>query len=251
MGKPLVSIITPVFNSGIFLAETINSIISQSYTNWEMLITDDNSSDKSVDIINSYVKKDSRIKLYQLKNNSGAGVARNNSILNAKGRFIAFCDSDDSWHPEKLKMQVAYLIKNNLIFTYSGYEIVDEQDVNKGIVIPPLEINYKKMLKNNYIGCLTAIYDSKKIGKQFMPEIRKRQDWLLWLNILKKYGATKGQPEILAKYRNRDKSISSNKIELLKYNWLVYNKGLGFNKLKSIILLLFFMYYYARKKLLK
>ena len=251
MNEPLVSIITPSFNSENFIRETIESIVNQTYRNWELLITDDNSSDKSCEIINSYVKKYPRIKLYQLKNNSGAGVARNNSILKASGRFIAFCDSDDRWLAEKLKKQVDFLMKHNLIFTYSGYEVTNECGAHNGRVVPPLEISYDKMLKNNYVGCLTAIYDSKKIGKQFMPEIRKRQDWVLWLNILKKYGPTKGMPESLAKYRVRNKSVSSNKVELLKYNWLVYNNELGFNKFKSILLLLNFMYYYGRKKLLK
>ena len=251
MNDSLVSIITPSFNSECFISETIESIINQTYTNWELLITDDSSSDNGVDIINSYVKKDSRIKLYQLKNNSGAGVARNKSISEANGRYIAFCDSDDRWMAEKLEKQVAFLTEKNLSFTYCGYEVINEEGAYAGKVIPPLEISYNKMLKNNYVGCLTAIYDSKKIGKQFMPEIRKRQDWVLWLNILKKYGATKGMPQTLAKYRNRNKSVSSNKVLLLKYNWLVYNNELGFNKFKSILLLLSFIYYYARKKLIK
>lgn len=251
MNEPLVSIITPSFNSENFIRETIESIINQSYSNWELLITDDNSTDKSVEIISSFVKKDSRIKLYQLKNNSGAGVARNKSISEANGRYIAFCDSDDVWMAEKLKKQVAFLTESNLSFTYSGYLVINEEGGYTGKVIPPLEISYNKMLKNNYVGCLTAIYDSKKIGKQFMPKIRKRQDWLLWLNILKKYGPSSGMPETLAKYRKRNKSVSSNKVLMLKYNWLVYNNELGFNKFKSILLLLNFIYYYGRKKLIK
>lgn len=251
MSNTLVSIITPSYNSEKFIEKTIKSIVSQTHKNWELLITDDCSFDNSIAIINSYASIDERIKLFKLKKNQGAGVARNKSISKAKGRYIAFCDSDDQWDPIKLEKQIAFLEKKKLCFTYSSYEIVNENDMLIGKVTPPLEIDFKKMLNNNYVGCLTGIYDSRKIGKQFMPKIRRRQDWLLWLNILKKFGSTEGMPDILAKYRIRSNSISRNKIQLLKFNWLVYRKELEFSYLKSFYLLLNFLLHYAKKKIIK
>ena len=129
MAKELVSIILPAFNSSRFIDSTIESVRNQTYKYWELLITDDGSTDNTVKIINKHQKKDSRIKLFILKVNSGAGVARNNSIKMANGKYIAFCDSDDLWLPHKLKKQIDFMKINNLFFTYSGFEIIDENDV--------------------------------------------------------------------------------------------------------------------------
>jgi len=247
--SPLVSIITPTYNSEKFISKTIISILNQTYTNWELLITDDCSDDSTIKVINSYVKNEKRIKLFILKNNSGAGVARNNSIFHSQGKYIAFCDADDQWLPNKLKTQIDFMNKNNLQFTYSSYNICNENDDLIGKVISPKVISYRKMLNNNYVGCLTAIYDAEKIGKLYMSKIRNRQDWTLWFKILKKTGPTKGIVEPLAIYRNRRTSISSSKMKQLKYNWMVYNKELGYNIILSTLLMINFLIYYAAKKI--
>lgn len=244
-----VSIITPTYNSEKFIEKTIQSIINQTYSNWELLITDDNSTDQTINIINNYVMSDKRIKLYKLKNNSGAGLARNNSILKSSGRFISFCDSDDQWKPKKLEKQIKFLINNKLKFTYSSYDVHNENGDFVKKVQALENMTYSILLRNNYIGCLTAIYDKDALGKIYMPALRKRQDWLLWLKILKIIGKTKGMKENLAIYCDRSNSISSNKFRMLKYNWIVYNKGLGFGIFKSIYLLLIFLYYYVKKKI--
>ena len=132
----LVSIITPTFNSSKFIGATIESIQNQTYRDWELLITDDGSTDNTVNVINDYQKQDSRIKLFLLKVNSGAGVARNNSIKMACGKYIAFCDSDDLWLPYKLKKQIDFMNNNNLLFTYSSFDIIDENDVYISKVTP-------------------------------------------------------------------------------------------------------------------
>lgn len=251
MEKSLVSIITPTYNSESYIKETINSIIEQSYENWELLITDDCSTDNTIEIVNYYSKRDSRIKLFTLEKNSGAGVARNNSIMHAKGKYIAFCDSDDQWKEFKLSKQVDFMVTNNLSFTYSSYDVIDEDNNKLKSIFSPIKLSYKKMLRNNYVGCLTAIYDQDKLGKIYMSKIRKRQDWTLWLKIFKIIKNTRGINETLAIYRDRRGSISNNKVLLLKYNWIIYNEELGFNKLKSLMLLLNFLYYYARKKIFK
>ena len=176
--KPTVSIITPCYNSEKFISETIVSIQKQTLKDWELVITDDCSTDSSVDIIKSFISTDNRINLYCLDTNMGPGAARNNSINKSKGRYIAFCDSDDQWKPLKLEMQVEFMKTHKLAFTYSSYEIINEDGKLTGKVTPPPNLRFKDMLRNNYVGCLTAIYDSKIIGKHLMSEIRKRQDWV-------------------------------------------------------------------------
>lgn len=249
--KPKVSIITPCYNSEKFISETIISIQKQTFEDWELIITDDCSTDSSVEIINSFISFDNRIKLYCLNTNAGPGAARNNSINKSNGRYIAFCDSDDLWKPTKLKKQLEFMKTHKLVFTYASYEIINEDGKLIGKVSAPPNLCLRDMLRNNYVGCLTAIYDSKTIGKHFMSEIRKRQDWVLWLNIFKIIKQTKGVNEKLAVYRDRSNSISSNKIQMIKHNWIVYNKELNFSKLSSLFHLINFIFFYVKKKIKK
>lgn len=249
--KELVSIITPSYNSERFISETISSIINQTYINWELLITDDCSKDNTISIVKSFQKNDSRIKLFVLKTNGGAGLARNNSIRNAKGRYIAFCDSDDQWKIDKIEKQLSFMNRNSLKFTYSSYDVVDEFGSFKSVIEAPKTISYKMLLNNNYVGCLTAIYDRKLLGNLYMNEIRKRQDWALWLNIMKMLKTTKGMSESLAIYRIRSNSISTNKVEMLKYNYQIYNIVLGYNHLLSFFLIINYVFQYLIKKIKK
>lgn len=239
MKKNLVSIITPLYNSREFISETIDSVLKQSYDNWEMIIVDDCSTDDGVEIVKEYKKHDQRIKLIKLDKNSGAAVARNTAIKNAKGRYIAFLDSDDLWHSEKLERQIQYIQENNYAFTYTNYQKMNESgDLLEEIIESPSKLNYKKALYTNYVGCLTAIYDTEKLGKVYMPEIRKRQDYGLWLKILKKVDGH-GLSENLAYYRVRDNSVSSNKLDLLKYNWKLYRDIENLSILRSSYYILY------------
>ena len=216
-----ISIITPTYNSKDFIPQTINSIISQTYRYWELIVTDDCSSDGTWELLQNYSMKDKRIKIFQLEKNSGTGVARNNSIKHATGRYIAFCDSDDVWLPEKLEKQIDFLQKNDLAFTFSSYRKINEMGEIGGVVKALPLVSYNDLLKTCSIGCLTAIYDTEKIGKIYMPEIRKRQDYGLWLKIFKIIGSSKGMDEILALYRVRTNSVSSNKLKAAKYHYKV------------------------------
>ena len=221
----LVSIITPSYNSEKFIKETINSVISQTYKNWEMIIVDDVSSDNSCEIIELYSKKDNRIKLIKLEKNSGPAVARNRAIQEAKGRYIAFLDSDDLWHKDKLTKQLSFMQEQDIALSYTSYYRIKE--TSRKIIYQfyvPEKVDYSELLKQNIIGCLTAIYDTKKIGKVYMPNIDKRQDFGLWLNILKKVPYAYGLDEPLAYYRVRSASVSSNKILASKYNWKLYRE---------------------------
>lgn len=225
LDKELVSIVMPSYCSGRFISYAISSVINQTYENWEMIIVDDVSPDNSNDIINGYVKNDSRIKLICLVNNSGPAVARNRAIEEAKGRFVAFLDADDLWMPDKLEKQISFMQENDTALSYSSYELIDEAGNRLGFIkSPPEKLNYQDMLKENQIGCLTAIYDKKILGKCYMPLIRKRQDYGLWLSILKQIPNASKVQGVLAVYRVREDSISSGKLGLLKYNFkLFYN----------------------------
>ena len=220
----MVSIITPVYNSEKHLADCINSVLIQDYTEWEHILVDDCSSDNSFEIIEEFAKRDNRIVILKLTTNCGPGVARNTAIEMAKGRYIAFLDCDDIWFPQKLEKQVDYMQKNDYPFTFTSYLHMDESGrFRDKTVIAPEKVSYKSALFKNPIGCLTAMYDTQFYGKQYMPDIRKRQDYALWLKLLKRSNAY-GIQECLAGYRLQKKSVSSNKLSLIKYEWLIYRK---------------------------
>ncbi|WP_394747988.1 glycosyltransferase family 2 protein [Spongiimicrobium salis] len=230
----MVSIITPVHNSEKFVLECMDSVRSQTYAEWEHILVDDCSTDKSAEIIMKSAKKDGRIKYIGLKENSGAGVARNTAIKAATGNFIAFLDSDDQWYPEKLERQLAFMKENNSQFSFTSYDKVDEEGkkLPKKVNCKRL-ITYKTALYKNPIGCLTVMYSVDFFGKQYMPSIRKRQDYALWLKLLKKTEGH-GLQEYLSTYRVRTGSISSNKLELLSYEWKIYREEEGLSFVKSL-----------------
>lgn len=229
-----VSIITPSYNSCFFIEKTIQSVINQTYLDWELIIIDDCSPDNSVEVISKYVEQDERIKLIVLEKNSGAAVARNQGIEEANGRFIAFLDSDDSWHPEKLSKQVKFMLENDYAFTYTAYHKVDENGIYLSPVNIPLKTSYNELLKTCVIGCLTAMYDTKKLGKVYFPLIRKRQDFALWLKVLKVEAYAYGLNEDLANYTVRSDSISANKFKAAQYNWHLYRNIEKLSILKSL-----------------
>jgi len=231
----MVSIIIPSYKSKRFISETIDSVLTQTYQNWEMIIVDDCSPDDSNALIEEYCQKDTRIKLIKLEKNSGPAVARNKAIEEAEGRYIAFLDADDLWISNKLEKQISFMTQNNYELTYTNYETMSEDGENlNNIVVSPEKINYKELLKSNKIGCLSAIYDTKRIGKVYMPLIKKRQDYGLWLKILKKVDYAYNVNEILATYRIMSNSVSSNKIDLLKYNYALFREHEKFSVIKSL-----------------
>ncbi|MEI9598241.1 glycosyltransferase family 2 protein [Moellerella wisconsensis] len=227
--QELVSIIMPCYNASHYIKDSINSVLNQTYQNFELIIIDDLSTDDSINIINSY--SDSRIKLIQLTQNSGAGIARNTGIEVAQGRFIAFLDSDDLWRQNKLEVQLEYMKKGQYPLTYTQYQKFSQLGKGK-LVIPPNTVTYNELLYCNVIGCLTAIYDTTILGKQFMPLIRKRQDMGLWLKILSQGHTAYCCPQVLADYRT-DSGMTQNKLNVAKYQWMFYRQELNFNIIKS------------------
>lgn len=246
LGKtPWVSIVMPSFNCEDTIVESVNSVLSQTYKNWELIIVDDASTDGSWKVINQLVDKSDRIRAHLNAENKGAGWCRNFAIEKARGRFIAFLDSDDLWKEEKLEKQISFMLESDYALTYTYYQRFDGSDV-LDIVKAPLETDYNKLLFSNDIGCLTAVYDTKKLGKRYMPLIRKRQDMALWLNILKDISTAHCLPEVLASYRYNN-GMSSNKLKVLSYQWELYRKVIGLGLMKS----LFVFSIYAYKGFLK
>jgi glycosyltransferase involved in cell wall biosynthesis len=243
----LVSIITPCFNVEDFIAETIASVQNQSFTNWEWFIIDDFSNDRSVSIIEEYAQKDARIKFLPLKKNAGAAIARNMGIALAKGNYLTFIDADDVWFPQFLAENVAK-IEQSEGFLCASYEMYDAS-LNKklGELIVPKYATYSAILKTNTISCLTAFIDISRLGKEFMPEIKYRQDMGLWLKYLKKINRVEGIQEILAIYRIRKQSLSNNKMNLLKHQWTYYRDVEKLSVLRSSYYFSVWMYYGSKK----
>ena len=234
----LVSIITPTFNSELFIKDTFASITSQTYTNWEWIVVDDSSSDGTFTILEHFKLLDDRVKLFQNETNMGAAVSRNKAIEKASGRFIAFLDSDDLWSNDKLEKQISFMNETKIAFSYSAYSIIDETGKDtKKIIDPPNKLDYPTLLKENQIGCLTAIYDQEILGKCYMPLIRKRQDYGLWLSVLKKTPYAYKVPGVLAVYRIRNESVSSSKINLLQYNYRLFREFENLSVFKSVYFL--------------
>lgn len=221
MEKALVSIVTPLYNAEQYISQTINSILNQSYDNWELIIIDDVSSDNSLQVVEKYCAQDTRIRFILLEKNSGPAVARNTGIREAKGKYLTFIDSDDLWDKNFLEKSIEYIENKGCSFVFSSYRRSDE-NLNKlyDDYIVPYSINYSDLLKSNVISCLTAFIDIEKIGKIYMNDtFLSHEDYSLWLNILKKIDYAYGIKDVMATYRIRKKSVSRNKIKMANTQW--------------------------------
>lgn len=245
----LVSIITPMYNSEKFIELTIQSVQKQTYPNWEMIIVDDASTDTSAQIVKNLITEEPRLQLIKLADNLGPAHTRNKGIQLAKGRFLAFLDSDDLWHKDKLEKQINFIISNKYAFTFTGYEKIDESGGSIGIVLPNKnKVSYHDLLKSNHIGCLTVMLDMKLLEKKkYMPDIKKRQDHGLWLKVLKGVKSAYCLDENLGKYRIRQGSVSINKLNNIKYQWKLYRSIEKLNILQSLYYMAFYSYYGFRK----
>lgn len=229
----LVSIIMPSYNSKGTIAASINSIKNQTYTNWELIIVDDNSTDSTVEIVNSFLV-DERIVLKKSTTNGGAGRARNIGLDISKGRFIAFCDSDDCWKPDKLSKQLAFMKANNYAITFTSY--LKKYLNNEVLILAKTRVDYRQLLQNNWLGCLTVMYDKNVFNAYRFPKVRKRQDWLMWLIMLEPGHVAHSLAEPLAIYNVRKGSLSnSGKFSLVRTTWFIYRKALSFSNLKAML----------------
>ena len=217
----LVSIVMPSYNTEKYISQSISSILSQTYKNWELIIVDDYSEDNSVKAIQSF--NDPRIRLLQNHKNLGAAISRNIALREAQGKWIAFLDSDDVWLEDKLLKQLRFMKKFNIAFSCTSYEQIDEKGNLLNRVVKTLpRIDYNRLLLDCPVGNSTVMYNVEKMGKFKVPNIRKRNDDALWLQMLKKEKYIYGMKEVLMKYRIRKNSISSNKLNVIKYHWMLY-----------------------------
>lgn len=244
MKGTLVSIITPMFNSSRFLELSIQSVMSQTYNNWEMIIVDDCSVDNSVQIVESFIKNDPRIVLIESKTNSGPGVSRNMAIDYAKGEIIAFLDSDDIWHPNKLELHVNFMLENNASFSHTSYGFIDEEgkSINQTFHVSSHPIDYVSALKRTEISCLTAMYNVKLIGKHYMPDLRRKQDYALWLSILKQGIKSIPLDIELAYYRQRKGSVTHKKYKLIIGHYRFLKEQEGLNSINALKFTALWMY---------
>ncbi len=231
--EPLVSIITPLYNSEKYIGETIESVLNQTYKNWEMLIIDDCSKDNGVKIVNNYILKDKRIKLFRNEKNEGVSFSRNRAIDLSQGKYIAFLDSDDLWKKEKLEKQISFMEKNNIDLSYTGYEKINTDGSLRGEIKVPKKIDYKELLKNCLIGFLTAIYLKEKF-EIYRFKKTKAEDYIFWLEIFKQIDYAYGIQESLAYYRVSNNSRSSNKLDIVKFHWKIYREYEKLNFFKAV-----------------
>ncbi|MDN6730692.1 MAG: glycosyltransferase family 2 protein [Atopostipes suicloacalis] len=242
----LISIIMPTYNAVKYISETIESILDQTYENWELIIVDDCSVDETISVIGSYT--DDRIRLVKLSENKGAAIARNTALQKVSGKYIAFLDSDDLWHKDKLNKQLKFMQKNNYLFTSTDYAEINESGEETGKVIKSHpKLDYNGVLK--YCpGNSTVMYNAEKLGIFFIPDIKRRNDFVMWLQVIKKAEHIYGLPEILTYYRVREGSLSKDKKKLIKYQWKVYRNIEKLPLVKSIFLLFHKIYTVLKKK---
>lgn len=218
----MVSIITPCHNSDSVIAQTIKSVFTQTYQNWELLIVDDCSTDNSAKIIKEYAEKDSRIRYFRTDKPSGSpSHPRNIGIENAKGKYIAFLDSDDVWLPDKLEKQIKFIEANNYDLVYSFYEKMNWDGKSDNRLIQTRKIStYRSLLKSNSIPCLTSLVSRRAIGDTRFKQI-PQEDFCFWLDILKKGYTAHNICEVTALYREAKNSRSANKLDMFKGYWNV------------------------------
>lgn len=236
---PLISIIMPVYNVENYVVETLKSVQKQTYENWECICIDDASKDESIRKITEIAAKDSRIKIVRLDLNSGAAVARNKGIENAKGEYLAFLDADDLWDEKKLEIQLGYMRETNSLITCTSYGKIDEKsNVLEKVCRCKKKYTYEDVLKV-CPGNSTIMYNCNKVGKIYGPNIRKRNDFAMWLTVIKETGVIYGIDDVLCYHRIRRDSISINKRKLVRYQWQIYREMEKIDIIKSMYLMLY------------
>ena len=223
----LISVITPTYNCEKYIVETINSVIAQTYQNWEMIIVDDCSFDNTIKLVEKMVLEDSRIKLFKQEENLGAAQARNRALMEAKGKYIAYLDADDIWNKDKLEKQLSYMESNNYSFSCTSYEVIDDDgNALDKYVYMKSEMDYKGFLTNNLLQTVGIMANIEIIDKKYfvMPVVRRGQDAATWLQVLKAGYKCYGMKDVLAKYRRASNSLSSNKFKAIKRTWYLYRK---------------------------
>lgn len=222
--QPLISVVMPSHNAEKYISEAIQSVISQTYENWELLVIDDGSTDSTADIVRQFSKIDSRVTLYMNSKNIGVALTRNRGMDLAKGSWIALLDSDDVWHKDKLEKQVALAEKTGADIIYCSYFLTDENGEKISEFIVPSVTSYEEMLKRSVISCSTAMLCSTSAGRQRFTSGNFHEDYVFWLSLMRSGFEAVGCTESLADYRVSESSRSYNKIKSAKNRWIVYRE---------------------------
>lgn len=247
----LVSIITPSWNCGEFVEETLQSILAQTYAHWELLFQDDCSTDNTQQIVLAYAEKDARIKYACNPQNSGAAITRNNALKRAKGKWIAFLDSDDLWLPNKLEEQLKFMVDNNYAFSYTNYSEINEQSHELGkIITGPKHITKYGMYAYCWPGCLTVMYNQEIVGNIQIKHIEKNNDYALWLKVIQ-HADCHLLNKTLSHYRKRIGSISNHSyVQLIKWHYRLFHESEQRNMLLSTIFTIGNLIFGTLKKIL-
>lgn len=231
---PLVSVVMPAYNSEKYIGASISSVISQTLTSWELLVVDDCSTDGTKSIVGRFAEKDERISLIAMDKNSGTAKARNRGLMHARGRYVAFLDSDDLWESVKLEIQCKLAEDTGAEILYSSYDFIDADGHSLGRVFhAPLKITFDDMLGQNAIGCSSCLVLSRILGSNPFSSEFWHEDYLLWMTLLRDGHIAMGSPDVLMHYRQTKGSRSSNKFEGAHRRWEIYRKGLGLSRAKS------------------
>lgn len=247
--EELVSVIMPSYNTARFIKETVESVLAQTYKNWELIIVDDCSSDNTDEVVSGFLS-DTRIRYIKNEKNSGAAVSRNRALREAKGKWIAFLDSDDLWEAEKLEKQIAFMKSNNCHFSYTNYVEIDEESKPNGkSVTGPKRVTKRGMYNYCWMGCLTVMYDAEKVGLIQIKDIRKNNDYAMWLKVCEKADCYL-LDDMLARYRKRSGSISNHGYtKLIKWHYRLYREAQEKNAVASAVLTLRNLFFGVLKKI--
>lgn len=246
----LVSVVIPVYNAERFIEAAVESVVKQTFQNWEILLIDDGSTDASGALLDKMAQQDKRIRVFHLESGSAA-KARNAGTGQAKGQYLAFLDADDLWEKDKLEKEVAFLKEKEAAFVFSGYEFADENGKGTGKVVHvPQQLRYKEALKNTTIFTSTVLFDMEKTGREllYMPEM-KSEDTALWWKVLRQGYTAWGLDENLVKYRRSGKTLSSNKLEAVRRIWNLYRKAEGLSVLASLYYFIFWGFHAVARRI--
>ena len=242
----LVSIIMPLHNCEAFVLESIDSVLRQTYKNWELIIVDDMSTDNSFTVVQEYIRDEARIKLYRMNQNSGVSSTRNYALELAEGKYIAFLDSDDLWLSDKLEKQLAFMENENIFLSYTSYYRINVKNEITGMFHAKKSVTYDDMLKTSSMGTLTTIYNAEKLGKYYFKEIG-HEDYIMKLQILKDIDYASGIDEPLAKYRIINNSLSGNKFKTACWQWNIYRDIEHLPFMKSLYYFMHYVYFGLKK----
>lgn len=230
----MVSIIMPNYNGDANLEKSIRSVLNQSFTNFELIIIDDNSTDNSLKVINHFLNSDKRIKLLVNEENIGPSLSRNKGVNFSRGKYIAFLDSDDLWEKSKLEIQVNFMESNEIKFSYTSYVKFDHNDLIR-TVHARLKINEKMLLRKNYLGTSSVMINKEFFGEMIeFKDLKRAEDYELWLRLIKESKMIYGIKDTLMKYRVGNESLSSKKIEGIIYRYKLFRKTIGMSKMRSL-----------------